>query len=467
MTTEIQLHAGAILARTLDEARSLAGDAAASKLFLGLGREAALVILLTGQELGLSPMASLRGINVVKGKPFLSADLMVAVVKRSPLCAAWRTVESTPLRCTIETTRAGDPCPTTKTWTMEDAKRADLAGGDNWRKYPAQMLRHRCAADLAREVYPDLVFGFYDPDEIPEATQRARVEVTSSAPNESPTRPAIDVFREEIDGFEPLSCIELFGLYREHSTALQAEEQLGTAKHAVTTALASWGLAVTESDVQTLLSVLMSTPQATPQFLKILGFLRKAFLAEGPAALLAWYREHAAEIGAMEQTRDVTTFKAVVARTWCKRAGVETKQPNVAFKAALDGPDPDGPRGTTVTPPAAEPANTNGAPVEAGEANTAQMVDALVCDDGKVRLSSPSEVFDYLGRIRSSRHLEAWTRKHGQHPHAVASRSAIAARLVAIDAMEKADGMTLTLDGALASVTRWAAEGPRSLRKAA
>jgi hypothetical protein len=109
----------------------------------------------------------------------LSADLMVAVVRRSGLCESWRTVESTAERCTITTRRRGESVDATRTWTMADAKRAQITGKSIWTAYPATMLRHRCAADLAREVYPDVLMGLYDPEELgaePEV-EAERIEV--------------------------------------------------------------------------------------------------------------------------------------------------------------------------------------------------------------------------------------------------------------------------------------------------
>lgn len=124
-----------------------------------------LACIITGHELGLGPMQALRSIHVVKGKPILSADLMVALVKRSSACRYFRVVESTPERAVYETQREGDPEPTRLAWTMQDAKRAKLTGNGNWQKHPAAMLRARCSSALARAVYPDMVAGVYEEDE--------------------------------------------------------------------------------------------------------------------------------------------------------------------------------------------------------------------------------------------------------------------------------------------------------------
>ena len=187
-TTLARATSGGVDIRTVDDAERLARIAVASGLTALRRPEEAAVILLTGRELGLAPMQSLRGIHVVQGRPVLSADLMVAIVRRSGLCASWRTVETTPDTCTIETRREGEPEVARKTWTIADAARAGLtAKGGNWKAYPAQMLRHRCASDLAREVYPDVVIGCYTRDEIesPEARESpVEVEVVEDSPAE-------------------------------------------------------------------------------------------------------------------------------------------------------------------------------------------------------------------------------------------------------------------------------------------
>jgi hypothetical protein len=165
--------------QSIEEATTLARAAVASKLYAVGSPEAALMILLTGRDLGLTASQSFRAIYVVSGKPVVSSDAMVAAIRRSGLCASWRVIESTVERCTIETLRAGEQEPERESFAMEDAKRAGLDRRDVWRAYPRDMLRHRAAAGLARRVYPDVVLGCYAPGELEEQTSSspATVEV--------------------------------------------------------------------------------------------------------------------------------------------------------------------------------------------------------------------------------------------------------------------------------------------------
>lgn len=125
-----------------------------------------LVVLLWSQSLGIDPMPGLAGIHVIDGRAGLSAEMIVALVHRHPDCRYFRCVESTPERSTYETLREGSPEPTTLTWTIEDAKRAGLLGKQNWKKYPAEMLRARAAKNLGMAEFPDILLGVVTQDEL-------------------------------------------------------------------------------------------------------------------------------------------------------------------------------------------------------------------------------------------------------------------------------------------------------------
>jgi hypothetical protein len=180
---------GVVQLSTLDDVARLAKIAADSGLARVRTPAECAVILMTGAELGLSPMQSLRGIYVVEGRPTLAADTMVAVIRRSGVCDLWRTVESTAERCTIEAKRNDDDRTQSKTWTMADATRAGLAQKNIWKQYPAQMLRHRCASDLARELFSDVVLGLYDPEELDSATYDDAPATTAQEPQQRPANP--------------------------------------------------------------------------------------------------------------------------------------------------------------------------------------------------------------------------------------------------------------------------------------
>jgi hypothetical protein len=162
----------------------------------------ALMVLMAGRELGFAPMQSLRLITVIKGKITLAADATVALVRKSGECVEWRCTETTATKATYVTKRKGDTEPTTLTWTIEQAQRAGLVSGTGWRSYPEAMLRARCAAALARIVYPDIVAGIYDPDELAVPLDSGRVETLR--PVEAPKPEPVVQLLEEAPKVEQL-----------------------------------------------------------------------------------------------------------------------------------------------------------------------------------------------------------------------------------------------------------------------
>lgn len=161
-----------------------------------------LVAVLTGAELGISPMQALREVYVVKGRPFIASLLRVALIRQSPECLAWQLIESTPKRATFRTQRRGDLAPTTMSFTIEEAEAMGLvAQNPRYRTDPALQLRRRCAGRLIDEVYPDIIRGVgarEDVEEEPEvqatgpATVRQLRHVPSTSAPPSPVPEVVD-----------------------------------------------------------------------------------------------------------------------------------------------------------------------------------------------------------------------------------------------------------------------------------
>lgn len=128
-------------------------------------------LILRGMELGFPPLSALSAMYIVNGRVVLAAEAMVAVVRRSPVCAYFRCVESTMDRATYETLRKGYPEPTRMGFTVEEARVAGLLGKDNWRLYRPAMLRARAVSALCKSEYSDVLLGVYGPDEIPNDVQ--------------------------------------------------------------------------------------------------------------------------------------------------------------------------------------------------------------------------------------------------------------------------------------------------------
>lgn len=178
---------------SIQETRTLSEDLSKSKLMpadLQKSPDDIQVIIMTGRELGLGVMQSIRSIHVIKGKPCLSANLMGALCLRHPSCVRLYPVESSAIKCTYEAVRKDTP-PVRITWTIEQAAKAGVTNNDNWRKYPDAMLRARCLSAICRAVWPDAVGGLYDPDEL-DAEPR-QVQATISVVESPRPSPPTDV----------------------------------------------------------------------------------------------------------------------------------------------------------------------------------------------------------------------------------------------------------------------------------
>jgi len=133
-----------------------------------------LAVILAGQELGLPTMASLRGLQVVRGKVIISYDTMIALLKSRGYRVEW--LERTAERATLRLT---DPqgVPHVETWDVDRAKRAGLWGQKGpWSQYPETMLGARAVSSAARAFAGEVLSGCYVEGEIPASPAWAPAE---------------------------------------------------------------------------------------------------------------------------------------------------------------------------------------------------------------------------------------------------------------------------------------------------
>jgi len=136
--------------------------------------------ILMGDEVGLSPLAALRSIYVIKGQPAMYARAMVALAQ-SRGHRIWTEVETadTVVVCGH---RAGDPDHVERvTWTLIRARSEGLYRNTQWTQRPQAMLWARASTDVARRIAADVLLG------IPELTAD---ELTDDVEAERPAPPA-------------------------------------------------------------------------------------------------------------------------------------------------------------------------------------------------------------------------------------------------------------------------------------
>jgi hypothetical protein len=123
----------------------------------------ACAIILAGQELGMQPMRALRSLQMVKGKVVESADSQLARFKSDGGRAQF--VELSETRAELKL-RHPNGDEHTESFTIEDAKRAGLAGpGSMYAKYPKAMIRSRVITAGLKSLGWEGGAGVYDPEE--------------------------------------------------------------------------------------------------------------------------------------------------------------------------------------------------------------------------------------------------------------------------------------------------------------
>lgn len=121
--------------------------------------------ILYGNELNLPPMVALQQINMIEGRPSLTALSMRGMAQAAGV--KFRYEEQTETRCRISALAPGDAQWTTVTWTVDQAKKLGLSSKSNWQKQPGAMLIARATSQLCRLVAAPLYLGMsYSTEEL-------------------------------------------------------------------------------------------------------------------------------------------------------------------------------------------------------------------------------------------------------------------------------------------------------------
>ena len=146
--------------------------------------------ILTGRELNMGPMMSLKHVQVVEGNPSLSAEY-----KRARVLAAgheFGILEWTSTRCRVRGRRRGtNEPPLEVTYTMDDARLAGLVRErSGWVKRPRRMLFARAGTDLCDALFSDVVNGLPTAELLAEGTDEDEFAAYSETNGQETAKPA-------------------------------------------------------------------------------------------------------------------------------------------------------------------------------------------------------------------------------------------------------------------------------------
>lgn len=156
-----------------------------------------LLVLLTARDLGIKLTTSLRLCYPIEGQVTLAPKLRLALVRERGVARVWPDEANDHRRATWYARRLDDPEVTySSTMTWEDALRPigkarlldqrcldpdehveGCGCKDNWRNYPAHMLKWRAIGYLLDDCAPEVGNGCYSPDELGAVTDEDGVVV--------------------------------------------------------------------------------------------------------------------------------------------------------------------------------------------------------------------------------------------------------------------------------------------------
>ena len=132
------------------------------------------VAILWGRELGLSPMASLNGIAVIKGTPSVWGDALPGLCYSAGVIEdhieTWEGVgEDRVAICRVK--RKGQTAYHEQRFSAADARRAGLWSKDTYKAYPDRMLMNRARAFAFRTKFADVLRGLPVAEELQDYPQ--------------------------------------------------------------------------------------------------------------------------------------------------------------------------------------------------------------------------------------------------------------------------------------------------------
>jgi hypothetical protein len=147
----------------VNDIQTMAVAVVKSQLFGMKTVEQATALMLIAQAEGYHPALAARDYHIIQGRPTLKAETMMARFQQQGGKVEWKTLTDEEVTATFSHPSGGSA---TITWTIEQAKKANLTGKDNWKNYPRAMLRARVVSEGIRTVFPGVVLGVYTPEEV-------------------------------------------------------------------------------------------------------------------------------------------------------------------------------------------------------------------------------------------------------------------------------------------------------------
>lgn len=168
-----------IMIRNLEDllgfaAQVVRGGAAPSWAYGGMDRDkdgafdrargAVAIAIQAGLEHGLGVLGGLQAFMVLDGNLSWKAEYAAGKIRNSPACKPgslefWCDGDGEARKGVAVAWRVGDPAPSRREFTFQDARTAGLLDKKNWRTYPKRMYQWRALSWLAKDKFSDVLGG--------------------------------------------------------------------------------------------------------------------------------------------------------------------------------------------------------------------------------------------------------------------------------------------------------------------
>jgi len=157
----------ASLINTMEDLHMFSQAVFKSQLIPGIKNpETAMVRILFGRELGLKEGMSLRKIHVTPKNDIIIETVALATIAMNQ-GVRWQILQKDTKGCKLRIYKIDGSIPEhIESFTMEDAKRARLAGKDNYVMYPEEMCYNRCLSKGLKVFDPRIGSGLYTKEEM-------------------------------------------------------------------------------------------------------------------------------------------------------------------------------------------------------------------------------------------------------------------------------------------------------------
>lgn len=182
--------------------QTMAGALAKSGLFGVKTADQALALMLVAQAEGRHPGSVASDYHIIQGRASLKSDAMLARFQQAGGRVQWHEHTNEKVSATFTHELGGS---LRIDWDMARAKAAGLAGKDNYKSFPRQMLRARVISEGVRAVFPAVLNGMYTPEEVQEfPAQRvtlyeSAVEAANAELQALPAPVAVEAISVEVD----------------------------------------------------------------------------------------------------------------------------------------------------------------------------------------------------------------------------------------------------------------------------